>query len=455
MSHTAIAGVLALDELSAGERLVAWSFASFANREQLAWPGIAAAAARAGLGRSRYLEARERLVRRGLLEVEQRGVGRGQASAVRPLFAQSGPWWDGEVNVELVEAVLGYSGTRGPARLLLATLAAVSDASGVVEGLVTEELCRAAGLANSTYRRARAALLASGDLAVDGDAGGRGRTCRWTVRRPAERRAEPVVDRRRRMAPPSGSRPLVAAVSAKASVDAENGPILNGVSTQKGPILNGVSSRKGPNLSGVSGKNPAKTPPETPPPNARAGREPLNPGIRHPPNPPEGGRAGGLFVEETYRTPRGRLRRRQVAVDTRQACAGLVRPGSADDRDWMRIRELLAAKVGESMFEIWLGAIELCAVDVDGTLILVAPDATRDWVRTRYQRLIAGAAEQLGRSAAIADAVRSVAIAAVCPSPNPTADSSANASAYTSYDTPACELSYTPAYNPAKEVGSW
>jgi DnaA N-terminal domain len=446
MSHAAIAGVLARDELSLGERLVAWSLASFANRDQLAWPGIAAAGARAGLGRSRCLEAREQLVRRGLLDVEKRGVGRGRASAVRLLFAQSGPWWDGDVNVELVEAVLGYSRARGPARLLLAALAAISDGSGVVEGLVTEELCRAAGLANSTYRRARAALLASGELAVDGDAGGRGRTCRWTVRCSVERGAAPVVERRRRTAPPAGTRPLVAAVRAKASADVENGPILTGVSGRKGPILTGVSD-----------ENPAKTPPKAPPPNVRAGREPLNPGIRNPPSPPEGGsdRAGELFIEETYRTPRGRLRRRHVAVDPREACAGLVSPGGADDRDWKRIRELVATRVGESMFEIWLAAIELHAVDADGALILIAPDATREWVRGRYQRLIAGAAEQLGRVAVIADAVRSVAITAACPSPNPKADSSANPSAYRSYDTSACELSYTPAYNSAKEVGSW
>ena len=115
----------------------------------------------------------------------------------------------------------------------------------------------------------------------------------------------------------------------------------------------------------------------------------------------------------------------------------------------------MATKVGESTFEIWLAPIELGAVDADGALILVAPGATREWVRSRYQRLIAGAAEQLGRVAVIADAVRSVAIAAACSSPNPTADLSANPSAYTSYDTSACELSYTPTYNSAKEVGSW
>jgi hypothetical protein len=112
-------------------------------------------------------------------------------------------------------------------------------------------------------------------------------------------------------------------------------------------------------------------------------------------------------------------------------------------------------RIGESMFEIWLAAIELRAVDADAALILIAPDATREWVRTRYGRLIAGAADRVGRRAVIADAARSAAIVTSILSSNPTSDLSANASAYTSYDTSACELSYAPAYNPAKEVGSW
>ena len=90
--------------------------------------------------------------------------GRGHASTVKVLFAQFGPWQEGEVNAGLLEAVLGYSPARGPARLLLAALAALADEDGSVEGLTTDELCRVAGLANSTYRRARAALLASGEV---------------------------------------------------------------------------------------------------------------------------------------------------------------------------------------------------------------------------------------------------------------------------------------------------
>jgi hypothetical protein len=60
MSHAAIAAVLRLEGVSAGERLAAFSLASFANREHRAWPGTPVAAARAGLSRSQYLAARGR-----------------------------------------------------------------------------------------------------------------------------------------------------------------------------------------------------------------------------------------------------------------------------------------------------------------------------------------------------------------------------------------------------------
>ena len=452
MSHSAIAAVLARADLSAGERLAALSLASFANREQRAWPGNPAAAARGGLGRSRYLQAREQLVARGLLQIEDRGRGRGQATTMVLLFAQSGPWWDAEINARLMEVVLGHSPARGPTRLLLAALAALADQSGAVHDLSTEELCRAAGLANSTYRRARAVLLASGEVELVDDGGGRGRTNRWQVIDPAGQGAHPVVASRRRRAPAPGARPLLSPartdrhagvdddIEAAAVSDAK-GPILSGVSTGKGPALSGLSARKGPTLTGVSGANPAKTPPETPPANVRAGRQPLNPGIRNPPSPPEGGsdRADEVFVEGTYRTRHGRLRRHRVAVDVPAACAGLVSPSNTDDHDWQRIHELLAARLGESTFEIWLAAIELVAVDADGALVLIAPEPTSGWVRTRFGRLIADTAGQLGRRAAIADDARSAALRSSTPSANPSAD--------TSYD--------TSADNPAKEVRSW
>ncbi len=210
MSRQAIAAVLARTDLASGERLVALSLASFAGRENRAWPGAPAASARAGLSRSRYQQAREKLVTRGLLGVEERATGRGRASTVTLLFADTGPWWDGEINVELFEAVLGCSRVRGPERLLLATMAAVADEEGAVRDLSTDQLCLAAGIADRTYRRARTALLASGSVELVNGVGGRGNTNVWMVRNPREL-GDAVPSRvPRRVAPPAGARPLIA-----------------------------------------------------------------------------------------------------------------------------------------------------------------------------------------------------------------------------------------------------
>ena len=116
------------------------------------------------------------LVRRGLVVVEQAATGRGRASTLWLPFAEIGPWWEGEVNAELLEAVLSYSRSRGTARLLLAAMAALADEQRVLEGVTTERLCAAAGVTDRTYRRARAALLSSGELVLRGGAGGRGNT---------------------------------------------------------------------------------------------------------------------------------------------------------------------------------------------------------------------------------------------------------------------------------------
>jgi len=427
VSHTAIAAVLARADLSTGERLAALSLASFADGEQRAWPGNPAAAARAGLCRSRYLQAREQLVARGLLELQDRGRGRGQATTIVVLFAQSGPWWDAEINAQLLEAVLGHSRARGPARLLLATLAALADDTRSVENLPTEDLCRAAGLANSTYRRARTALLGSGEVELVDDGGGRGRTNRWHVLDPAHG-VEPTVASPRRRVPAPNARPLLSPVGAAShsgvfeaappavgkgpiltgvssgkgpiltGVSSGKGPILTGVSSGKGPILTGVSGRKGPNLSGVSDENPAKTPPETRPPNARAGREPLNPRIRNPPNPPEGGSPpDSLLMEQTYVTERGRKRSRLVRVDLNEVRRGLGLPTHDDRASWEQVRALIRDAVGDSTFEIWLEPIELIAIDDSRVLVLDAPDQTASWVRGRFGRVLSDCAERASR----------------------------------------------------------
>jgi hypothetical protein len=91
VSHTAIAAAVAREDLSSGERLAAFALASFANKRHQAWPGTVPAAARAGLSRGQYLDARSRLVRRGLVAIEDAATGRGHASTLTLRFARLGP----------------------------------------------------------------------------------------------------------------------------------------------------------------------------------------------------------------------------------------------------------------------------------------------------------------------------------------------------------------------------
>ena len=278
VSHAAIAAVLRLEAVSAGERLAAFSLASFADREHRAWPGTPVAAARAGLSRGQYLAARNGLARRGLVEVDEPGGGRGRSAVVWLRFAESGPWCDVEVNPGLVEAVLSYSRTRGSARVLLAALAAVADQHGGVADLSTDALQVAAGMADSTYRRARAVLLDCGELLLVAAGGGRARTNRWTIPDPRSINPEPVVAARPRPAPGPGARPLIAAArppqpasddqlglltapseaSEPEAADERKGPGLSGVSALNPGQNRTVSAAKGPGLSGVSAVNPAQ-----------------------------------------------------------------------------------------------------------------------------------------------------------------------------------------------------
>jgi len=446
MSVTAIAAALAREDLSAGERLVAFSLSSFADRGNRAWPGAPAAAARAGLSRSRYLQARDQLARRGLVVVEDAATGRGRSSTVGLRFADEGPWSEEEINAPLFEAVLAYSRARGPARLLLAAMAALANGERVVEDLTTEQLCSAAGLADRTYRRARQALLASGALVLLSGIGGRGNPNRWAISDPRVLAGE--HERRsvgRRVPPPAGARPLVAPVAAPVSATSHqspagsnlgpvnaagkggqdqtlsvaNRPILAGVSGLKGghdrtlsplnrPILTGVSGVKGGQdhtlFAPAEAETPAERAAKTPAANARAGREPQNPRTReHPPSPPEGGSSdASILIEETYLTDRGRTRRRVVRVDLDEVRRNLAPPSLADRGDWDRIRALVLDAVGESTFSIWLARLQLIAVDPSGAMVWTGPAQTLSWVRHRFGELLAACGERIGRDLRIA-----------------------------------------------------
>jgi hypothetical protein len=140
---------------------------------------VAGGTGRIGAGRARpqpHQEAREQLVRRGLVVVDERATGRGRASTVSLAFADTGLSWEADVNTELFECVLSYSRASGAARLLLATMVALADDAGIVRDLPTEQLCAAAGVTDRTYRRARQGLLSSGELVLVNGSGGRGNT---------------------------------------------------------------------------------------------------------------------------------------------------------------------------------------------------------------------------------------------------------------------------------------
>jgi hypothetical protein len=419
MSHVAIAAGLALEDVSSGERLAAFSLASFANREHRAWPGTPIAAARAGLSRSQYLAARESLRNRGLITIEDSGGGRGNSPTIALTFARTGPWIDREINAPLFEAVLGYSARRGSARLLLATLAALADKAGAVRDLATDELRVAAGMADSTYRRARAVVLREGDVTLATPGGGRARTNQWMVDDPRVSNAEPAMAPRTRVTPSQGVRPLLATVHTVGG-DLATDALLAADRLVKGPGLSGVSGpnpgqdrtvsgRKGPSLSGVSGLNAAqdrtvsrKTPPETPPANARAGWEPRNPRTI-PPRPPDGGSRDGLVqIVEDYTSDRGRRRQRTVLIDPDEI-RQLRSPGDADQVDWQLIRDELRGAVGESVFAIWLEPLRLRAIDQGGALVVSGPHATRRWAHARFGGALDRAGDALGRQARLAD----------------------------------------------------
>ena len=401
MSHVAIAAALALDDVSAGERLAAFSLASYANREHRAWPSTSSAAARAGLSRSQYLAARDSLQKRGVIVVEDAGGGRGNSPTVRVLFAETGPWLEGQINAALFEAVLGRSRSKGAARLLLAALAALANDELAVPDRTTDEIRSAAGVADRTYRRARAGLLASGELVLDSAGGGRAKTNRWLLRDPRTADPSPAPAPRTRIAPSRTARPLIAAAKPPLTLDAARAP-LSETSRVKGPGLTGVSVTNPGQDRTVSAETPAQPPAETPAPNARAGSEPEN--LRTcPPSPPDGGSGEHLVtIVEDYLTDRGRRRQRTVTVVLATARAEFAEPRPEDLADWQQVRSELQHSVSESVFELWLEPVELVAADSAGCLLLACPSDTRSWVAERFGHLLERAGRSVSRQLKVA-----------------------------------------------------
>jgi hypothetical protein len=448
MSYRTIAAALALEEVSIGERLVGFSLASYADGEHQTFVGNPAAAARAGLSRSQYLAAREQLERRGLISVAVEGGGRGRSSTLTLDFATCGPWREERINPQLFGTVLSYTRARGPARVLLAAFAALADDEREVVGLTTEEIRAAAGLSDRTYRRARASLLASGELVAQSCVGGRGNTNRWRLAEP--RSLGTPAPCRQRAAPARNARPLLGAVGSAAHRAKNLGQdrTVSGVNPGQDRTLLPLKPGQNRTVSGlnpgqdrtllplkpgqnrtVSGLNPgqdqtvsAETPAETPAPDARAGREPGNQKNNYPPSPPEGGsRTESVTIVEDYLTDRGRKRQRTVVVELDAIREQLRVATVADLADWERVRSELRVLVGESTFEIWLAQLELAATDAGGCLVLAAPVSTRSWVADRFARAFDHAGVVVDRSVRLADERELRLLDALAASPRPVA----------------------------------
>jgi hypothetical protein len=303
--------------------------------------------------------------------------------------------------------------------VLLATLAALANDEREVLGLTTDEVCSAAGVSDRTYRRARAALLASGELVAESCAGGRGNTNRWRLADPRDLGAP--LPARQRVAPTRNARPLLAAAT-PAVQDAENpgqDRTVSGVNPGQDRTLSSLNP--GQNRT-VYPESPAETPAETPAPNARAGREPGNQKNNYPPNPPDGGsRTESVTIVEDFLTDRGRKRQRTVVVELDAIREQLRAASDGDLADWERIRDELKRRVGESTFEIWLAQLELAATDPGGRLVLAAPASTRSWVAERFARAFDRAGVVVDRTVRLADERELRLLAALATSPSPAA----------------------------------
>jgi hypothetical protein len=426
LSYLTIAAALALEEVSIGERLVGFSLASYADAEHQTFVGNPTAATRAGLSRSQYLAAREQLERRGLISVAVDGGGRGRSSTLTLDFATCGPWREERINPQLFGTVLSYTRARGPARVLLAALAALANDEREVLCLTTDEICSAAGLSDRTYRRARAALLASGELVAESCAGGRGNTNRWRLADPGD--LGTPLPARQRVAPAWNARPLLAAAT-PAVQDAENpgqDRTVSGVNPGQDRTLSPLNPGQNRTVFALNpGQNRTvspETPAESPAPNARAGREPGNQKNNYPPNPPDGGsRTESVTIVEDYLTDRGRKRQRTVVVELDAIREQLRAANEGDLADWERIRGELRGLVGESTFEIWLAQLELAATDPSGCLVLAAPASTRSWVADRFARAFGGAGVAVDRSVRLADERELRLLEALATSPIPAA----------------------------------
>ena len=271
-------------------------------------------------------------------------------------------------------------------------------------------------LDDKTYRRARQALLASGELVLLSGVGGRGNTNQWEIPDPRLLAGEPRTPTAgRRVPPPPGARPLIASVTAHVSTTSQESPA--------GCNVEAVSpAGKGGQGQTLFSATEAETPAERAAkprqkPRRRTRARGRNPRTKEPnttpPNPPQGrSDAGSITIEEAYTTSRGRTRHRRVNVSLDDVRRALRVPAASDHADWERIRKLLTKSVSSGIYAIWFDPVELIGIDPDGALVLDVPSELRGWLQDRFSRVIDDAAKTAGRATRIADVAQSTAMGA-------------------------------------------
>jgi len=339
---------------------------------------------RAGIGRSTVKQMLDLLAGAGVVAVERSGeAGGGGLGLTVHLSVREDPWLDPTVASSTCLFAAGRRLFLRNLGMLVLYLELCNEQRAEFGGdrarLVRADLAARAGITVESLDDCNRALEAAGVLIVErgrGANGGRYLPSLYTVLEPGQATAQGQLTQ--------GENPGLAR-RRFGTAKAEGWDSASRPSALSGPERSRSTARTGTSLGKENGNKP--------------------------PGPPCGGsRDDSILVEETYVTERGRRRRRRVVVDLAAACSELAAPGRTDRAAWERVRAFLREAVGESQYEIWLAALELIAVD-GGTLVVAAPAATTDWVRSRFGRLLGAAAERVGRSLRIAGDLERAAVA--------------------------------------------
>jgi len=352
------------------------------------------------------------------------------------------------VNVSLIREVESYSRARPPERLVLYVLAAA--ASGRVAELTREQIEARCQLGRTGVKASLRGLERAGELVRVRDGGGRGRPAAWAIPdlralydgEPVESPEAPARPRQR-----PGQAPLVATVkgaSARPLSAGETGRPGAPFSAETGrddtPLPAPETGRERGHATRAGGSEPftaerlngGNTPGPTPS-GAGSGtgirtyrqeaiervacpvcREPAGSPCRRRNGEPRVGAhdrrheaavaagaprldevAPGIRPRPSKRSGHPEREQRYADAAARNAAQKLRAPNEEALATWSRARRLLERAVGEPAWELWLAEAGLVAVDADGLVIGVRPEAAA-WAGERYRQVLDGCARQAG-----------------------------------------------------------